>query len=61
LGVLSKNSPARATGAQISIIGHISRDELLKYLTGCEAANGFANRFLWVAVKRSKLLPDVDA
>ena len=58
LSVLSKNSPARATGAQISIIGHISRDELLKYLTGCEAANGFANRFLWVAVKRSKLLPD---
>jgi len=58
LSVLSKNSPARATGAQISIIGHISREELLKYLTGSEAANGFANRFLWVAAKRSKELPD---
>jgi hypothetical protein len=58
LSVLSKNSPARATGAQISIIGHISQNELLKYLTGCEAANGFANRFLWVAAKRSKELPD---
>lgn len=58
LSALSKNSPARATGAQISIIGHISQNELLKYLTGCEAANGFANRFLWVAAKRSKELPD---
>lgn len=58
LSVLSKNSPARASGSHISIIGHISRDELLKYLNGCEAAHGFANRFLWVAVRRSKLLPD---
>ncbi len=58
LRVLSKNSPARATGAHISIIGHVTKDELLKYLTDTEAGNGFANRFLWVAVKRSKLLPD---
>jgi hypothetical protein len=58
LRVLSKNSPARATGAHISIIGHVTKDELLKYLTDTEAGNGFANRFLWAAVKRSKLLPD---
>jgi hypothetical protein len=58
LRVLTKNSPARATGAHISIIGHVTKDELLKYLTDTEAGNGFANRFLWVAVKRSKFLPD---
>jgi hypothetical protein len=58
LRVLSKNSPARATGAHISIIGHVTKDELLKYLTDTEAGNGFANRFLWAVVKRSKLLPD---
>ncbi len=58
LRVLTKNSPARATGAHISIIGHVTKDELLKYLTDTEAGNGFANRFLWVAVRRSKLLPD---
>lgn len=58
LRVLTKNSPARATGAHISIIGHVTKDELLKYLTDSEAGNGFANRFLWVAVKRSKFLPD---
>lgn len=54
---LTKNSPARATGAHISIIGHITRDELRAELTRTDAANGFANRFLFVAVKRSKLLP----
>jgi hypothetical protein len=58
LRVLTKNSPARATGAHISIIGHVTKDELLKYLTDSEAGNGFANRFLWAAVKRSKFLPD---
>lgn len=58
LRVLTKNSPARATGAHISIIGHVTKDELLKYLTDTEAGNGFANRFLWVAVKRSQFLPD---
>jgi hypothetical protein len=58
LRVLTKSSPARATGAHISIIGHVTKDELLKYLTDTEAGNGFANRFLWVAVRRSKLLPD---
>ena len=35
----------------------ITRAELLRYLTATELANGFANRFLLVAVKRSKLLP----
>jgi len=57
LRTLTKNSPAKATGAHISIIGHITRDELLRGLGSIEAANGFANRFLWIAVKRSKQLP----
>lgn len=58
LRALTKNSPARATGAHVSIIGHITRDELRAELTRTDAANGFANRFLFVAVKRSKLLPE---
>ena len=58
LRTLTKNSPAVATGAHIGIIGHISRDELLRYLDRSELANGFANRFLWVAVRRARLLPD---
>jgi len=58
LRVLTKNSPAKATGAHIGIIGHITRDELLRFLTSTETGNGFANRFLWVCAKRSKLLPE---
>jgi len=58
LRILNKNSPVKSTGAHISIVGHITKDELLRYLDSTEAANGFANRFLWVCVKRSKCLPD---
>jgi hypothetical protein len=61
LRIMTKNSPARATGAHISIIGHITRDELRRLLTQTESANGFANRFCWLAVKRSKRLPDGGA
>ena len=57
LRAMTKNSPARATGAHVSIVGHVTRDELERNLTDTEAANGFANRFLWVCVRRSKSLP----
>ncbi len=58
LRTMVKNNPATATGAHVSIIGHITKDELLRYLDSTEAANGLANRFLWACVKRSKLLPE---
>ena len=58
LNIVTKNSPARATGAHISIIGHITRDELTRNLDRTEAGNGFANRFIWLCVKRSKALPE---
>jgi hypothetical protein len=57
LRVLTKNNPAKATGAHVSIIGHVTRDELRRYLDATEAGNGFGNRFLWLCVRRSKLLP----
>ncbi len=57
LRTLTKNSPARATEAHVSFIGHITNQELLRYLRSTEQANGFGNRFLWVCVKRSRLLP----
>ncbi len=49
--------PTKATGAHISIIGHITHEELAAELTKTDAANGFGNRFLWSCVRRSKLLP----
>jgi hypothetical protein len=61
LKTMVKNSPAKATKAHISIVGHITRDELRQLLTQTESANGFANRFCWLAVKRSKCLPDGGA
>jgi hypothetical protein len=56
LVTLTKN-PFRATDAHVSIIGHITVEELLALLSRTDADNGFANRFLWLAVRRSKILP----
>jgi hypothetical protein len=57
LSSMTKNTPDRASAAHISIIGHITRDELRRYLSSTEAGNGFANRFLWVCARRTKCLP----
>jgi hypothetical protein len=54
---LAKNSPACSTGALVSIIGHITADELRRELTDTAKANGFANRFMFMCVCRSKELP----
>ena len=61
LRTLTKNSPAVATDAHISIIGHITSDELRRLVTETDLANGLANRILWLCVRRSKCLPDGGA
>ena len=58
LRVLTKHSPTRATGAHISIIGHVTKTELLRHLDTTEAANGFGNRFLWCLVRRTRYLSE---
>jgi hypothetical protein len=58
LRTMTKNCPAQATGAHISLIGHITKDELCRLIEATEASNGFCNRFLWLCVKRSKALPE---
>ena len=57
LCTLIKNNPNKATSAHISLIGHITDDELRRYLDRTEMANGLANRLIFVCVQRSKLLP----
>ncbi len=57
LKVMTKN-PIKASDCHISIIGHITSDELRRNLDETETANGFANRFLWVFTRRSKYLPE---
>jgi Bifunctional DNA primase/polymerase, N-terminal/Protein of unknown function (DUF3987)/Primase C terminal 1 (PriCT-1) len=58
LSTLTKNATNHATGAHVSIIGNITGPELLRTLDSTEMANGFANRILWLCVRRSKLLPE---
>ena len=57
LSTLTRNSPLKATGAHISIVGHVTVDELRARLSRTEMGNGFANRFLYGLIKRSKELP----
>ena len=58
---LTKGSPATTTGAHVSLIGHITADELRRELTATDSSNGFANRFVWCCARRSKILPDGGA
>jgi hypothetical protein len=51
-----KISPEKATGAHISMIGHITITELLECMREVENKNGFSNRVLWVATRRVKQL-----
>ena len=52
LFVEGKQSPETATGAHISMIGHITVFELLELLKRVDNQNGFTNRILFIASKR---------
>jgi hypothetical protein len=58
LQLLTKTAPVRATAAHVSIIGHITAQELRKHATSIEIANGFLNRFVIVCCRRVRLLPE---
>lgn len=47
-----------ATNAHVSVVAAITPDEMLRRVPAAELANGFLNRFLIVAVYRSRLLPE---
>jgi hypothetical protein len=61
LAIMTRNSPVRATQAHISLIAHITPIELRKELKSVDMASGFANRFLFLLVRRSQYLPDGGA
>jgi hypothetical protein len=58
LQLLTRTAPARASEAHISLIGHITQHELRHHLTQVELANGLANRFVFCACRRTRLLPE---
>jgi hypothetical protein len=57
LSTLTRTDPLRATDAHVSMVAHITADELRRELDRISMGNGFANRFLIACIKRSKLLP----
>ncbi len=59
LGNMTKQRPLKATGAHVSIVAHITNEELQREIRDtAEMFNGFANRFLWCFSARSKLIPN---
>jgi hypothetical protein len=58
LETLTRNSALRATDARLALIGHITEAELRHCSTTLITANGLLNRFLFVACRRTQLLPD---
>ena len=54
--VVTKGDPIKTTGAHVCLMSHITEPELSEMLENRELFNGFANRFLWVRVERSKII-----
>ena len=61
LQLLTRTAPARASAAHISLIGHITQQELRHNLTQIELVNGLANRLVIIACRRTRLLPEGGA
>jgi len=51
LNTLTLHSRLCATAAHISVVGHITEEELRSRITRTDMANGFANRFLFALIK----------
>jgi len=52
-----KKDPLQSTNSHVTIVGHVTKEELLKHLTESKLGYGIANRFLFMMVSRSKQLP----
>jgi hypothetical protein len=57
LRTMTKTSPARASNPHVSLVGHVTAQEVERYLSHVEVFNGLGNRILWACVRRSKRLP----
>jgi hypothetical protein len=57
LATRTKHKPSVATAPLISMVAHITMDELRQKLEKLSLSDGFGNRFLYVCVDRSQLLP----
>jgi hypothetical protein len=57
--ILSRES-AVVVDHHVGVLAHITPTELRARLNHVDAANGFGNRFLWLAVRRPRLVPFPD-
>lgn len=55
---LVKTNPASCAEGLLSLLADVTRADLTVSLSQADRANGFANRFLWAYVYRTKLLPE---
>lgn len=53
---MTKHTPVNVRNAHLNILAHITQQELAACLDQLQAVNGFANRFLWICVRRSRLI-----
>lgn len=58
LEITVRHNPVRATDAHVSLLAHVTPNEVRRLLTATESANGFGNRFVWCCSTASKLLPE---
>src|SRR6266545_4261700 len=58
LAILTRSAPARASDAHVAVIGHITSLEFQHHVNPVEAASGLLNRVLFIACRRTRLLPD---
>lgn len=54
---LTKSSQTKSINSHISIVGHITKEELNSLMQEVELINGLGNRFLWCCCRKSKSLP----
>ncbi len=57
LRVITRKDPISVREPHLCLLAHVTLEELRRMLNSTEIANGFANRFLFVAARRSKRLP----
>jgi hypothetical protein len=58
---LTKTAKGVASDPHISLIGHITKTELIKLFSDTDLMNGLGNRFLWICSRQSKSLPFPEA
>jgi hypothetical protein len=57
---MTRNTPRCATGAHVSIVGHVTASELIERLQRLQNSvgkGGLGNRILWVLARRQRSLP----